>query len=477
MGDFAGLIGQIWTAEQSSSLGKKMLKDWMAKGPGPLIEYLPEPDASALAEALVAFANSDGGTIVVGVDEQGHPTGSTYPDELEEMLRVGVARCRPPVQIDWQQEETPAGAVVLIRVVRSPELHSLDDGRVLIRAGAATRPLSGDQIRQLAATKSSGDLESEGVPGATRADLDDAIIAEYLAKRVERTRRPATAPVDDLLAEIGALDDRGRPTVAGLLLFGANPQALMPQSGLTFVRFVGTELRSEDGLAGYGRREEIAGPLARLIEKTWAVLLEEMHIGAVVKGLEREERTEYPLFAVREALVNAVCHRDYRLRGRRIEIRKFADRMEIISPGGLPGFITLDNIVDEHFSRNPRIVAGLYQWGYIEELGLGVDRMIEEMTQAGHAPPDFRETPYSFTVILSNVRERAPTPRWERTMNERQAKALAYIRDNGSITNREYRDLCPGVSPETLRLDLSDLVERGLLLKIGAKKGTYYILK
>jgi ATP-dependent DNA helicase RecG len=265
--------------------------------------------------------------------------------------------------------------------------------------------------------------------------------------------------------------------MAGLLLFGSRPQAFLPQSGLTFVRFVGTEPRGEDGLAGYGRREEIGGPLARLVETVWAVLLEEMHIGAVVKGLAREERTEYPLFAVREALVNAVCHRDYRLRGRRIEVRKFADRMEIISPGGLPGFITLDNIVDEHFSRNPRLVAGLYQWGYIEELGLGVDRMIEEMTQAGHPPPVFQDTPYAFTVILSNVRQRPPTPRWERVMNERQAKALAYIQDKGRITNREYRQICPGVSPETLRLDMVDLVERGVVLKIGAKKGTYYILK
>jgi ATP-dependent DNA helicase RecG len=103
--------------------------------------------------------------------------------------------------------------------------------------------------------------------------------------------------------------------------------------------------------------------------------------------------------------------------------------------------------------------------------------MIEEMAQAGHPPPAFKDTPYSFTVSLSNVRERPPTPRGVPTMNERQAKALAYIRENGRITNREYRQICPGVSPETLRLDFVDLVERGLLLKIGAKKGTYYILK
>ncbi len=448
----------------------------LRRGPGPLLDYLPEPDGDRLAEMLVAFANTDGGTILVGVDREGRPTGQVYPEELEGALQVAEARCTPPVQVSWEQAEVADGAVIAIHVPRSPELHSLDDGRVLVRAGTENRPLTGPEIRHLAATKSSGDFEAEVVAGAGREDLDEALIAEYLEKRAERGQ-PAHLPVDDLLVEIGATDEAGHPTVAGLLLFGRNPQAFLPQSGLVFVRFVGTEPRGEDGLAGYGRREEIGGSLARIIERTWEVLLEEMHIGAVVKGLEREERLEYPPFAVREALVNAVCHRDYRLRGRRIEVRKFADRLEVISPGGLPGYITLDNIVEEHFSRNPRIVGGLYYWGYIEELGLGVDRMIEEMTQAGHPPPRFRATPYSFTVTLSNLVVRAPVPAWARSMNERQAKALAYIQEHGRITNREYRQLCPEVSAETLRLDLADLVKRGILLKVGAKRGTYYILK
>jgi ATP-dependent DNA helicase RecG len=158
-------------------------------------------------------------------------------------------------------------------------------------------------------------------------------------------------------------------------------------------------------------------------------------------------------------------------------VRMYSDRMEVISPGALPGYITVDNIVEEHFSRNPRIVNGLFQWGYIEELGLGIDRMIEEMVQAGHDPPDFKAMPYSFTVTLTNTRQRAAVPRWARSMNERQARALTYVRENGSITNREYQRICPEVSSETLRLDLVDLVERGLVLKIGSKKGTYYILK
>ena len=445
--------------------------------PGQLLEYLPDADGNRLAETMVAFANGDGGSVLIGVDEAGKPTGRVYAEDAEGALRAAELRCRPPVQVSWQVQDTGGAQVFAITIPRSTELHSLSDGRVLVRVGAANKPLGGEAIRQLAATKSSADYEAESVPGATRADLDDAVIAEYTVEREKRGRKHIGSP-DELLIDIGAMTPTGHPTTSGILLFGRNPQVYFPHSGLVFVKFLGTEPRGEGGLPGYGRREEIGGPLARIIERAWQVTLEEMTKGAVVsKGLEREEKTEYPPFAVREALVNAVCHRDYRVRGRRIEIRMFSDRMEVISPGGLPGFITVDNLVEEHFSRNPRIVAGLFQWGYIEELGLGIDRMIEEMTQAGHRPPQFKAQPHSFTVILSNVRERRPTPTWERTMNERQVRALTYLREHGSITNREYQQLCPDVTAETLRIDLADLVQRGMLMRVGAKKGTYYILK
>jgi ATP-dependent DNA helicase RecG len=454
-----------------------MWADWRERHPGQTLAFMVDADADLLAETLIAFANSDGGTILIGVDEAGQFAGRVYPDEVESALREAAHECRPPVDVRWQQAAAENGMVYAIVVKRSPELHSLADGRVLVRTGVENRPLSGDQIRQLAATKSTGDFESEVAPGAHRDDFDADVIEEFKAKWQERQHREWTRPVDELLAQVGALTEEGRPTVAGVLLFARNPQAFLPQSGLTFVKFAGTLPRGEAGQAGYGRREEIGGPLARIIQRTWEVVGEEMRIGAVVTGLEREERTEYPVAAVREALVNAVAHRDYRLGGRRIEVRMYSDRMEIISPGGLPGFITVDNIIEEHFSRNPRLVAALYQWGYIEELGLGVDLMIEEMMRAGHPAPEFKDTPYAFTVTLKNVRERAPMPAWTPSMNERQARALTYVQEHGRITNREYRELCPDVTAETLRLDLADLVERGILLQIGAKKGTYYILK
>ena len=210
------------------------------------------------------------------------------------------------------------------------------------------------------------------------------------------------------------------------------------------MKFADVTPRGAGGEFGYGRREEFIGPLPQIIDRAWRVIWEEMDKRSVVQGLKRVEQTEYPASAVREALVNAVAHRDYRLSGRSIEIRMYTDRLEITSPGGLPAHITLDNIVEEHYSRNPRIVNGLFQWGYIEELGLGIDRMFEDMLRDGHQPPRFEAKPHRFSVILSNARDAARAAQtWEGTMSERQMKAIEYLEEKGSITNSEYRELCP----------------------------------
>lgn len=456
-----------------------MLNQLLTKRPGATLAFLNQIDPLLLAETMIAFANSEGGTVVLGVDLQGRPTGRLLPEDVEGLLTQAIPLCRPPVIADWDYHETPKGSLVVLRVPRSPELHSLVDGRVLVRYRTENRPLGGEAIRHLAATKSSADFETEPVAGTSLVDLDQHLVEEYLQLKAKRGRKPER--LNEHLQEIGAMTEDGLVTVAGLLLFGRRPEAYLPQSGVIFVKFHSTEPRGRDGRAGYGRRVKIEGPMARVIERTWQVVWDEMRVEAVVEGLKRREIPEYPSFSVREALVNALCHRDYRLKGRRVEVRMYEDRLEVISPGGLPGYMTVDNLVEEHFSRNPRLVAGLFEWGYIEELGLGIDQMIEEMVQQGHPPPEFKATPYSFTVRLQNVQERLPLlpqdEAWAQNMNQRQMRVLAYLRNEGRITNRDYQVLCPDVSTETLRLDLVDLVDKGVLLKIGDKRGTYYILK
>jgi ATP-dependent DNA helicase RecG len=450
----------------------------LTQSPGQQVAFLPHAEPELIAETLTAFANADGGTVILGMDPDGRLGDVFAEEDAADALQAALRLCRPPVRTDWQQQPVAGGTIVLLRVGRSGELHSLWDGRVLVRKGAENRPVDGSDVDQLLANRPVGDFELQEVAGATRDDLDEDVIDDYLERRQKRTPRAGVLPKDKLLQQIGALTQERAPTVSGLLLFGREPQLFLPQSRAIFVRFADVQPRGPEGSFGYGRREEFLGPLPHIIDRAWRVIWEEMDKRAVVRGLHRQEETEYPQSAVREALVNAVAHRDYRLTGRSIEIRMYTDRLEVTSPGGLPAHITLDNIVEEHYSRNPRLVNGLYQWGYIEELGLGIDRMIEDMVSAGHTPPKFEAKSHRFSVILYNTKDASRAVQaWEQNMNERQIKAVEYLQRQGSITNRDYRDLCPHVGPETLRLDLADLVSKGILLKIGDKRGTRYILK
>jgi ATP-dependent DNA helicase RecG len=454
----------------------------LTQSPGQQLDFLMAPEPERMAEILTAFANTDGGTLVLGVGAEGKISGGLVEEDVADTLRAALGLCVPPVATDWQQQETPEGTIVVLQVARSPEMHKLWDGRTLIRRGLKNQSIDGEDREQLqAAGRSLGaarDFEIQEVVGATREDLDENTIDDYLERRQKRNPRSAVLPKDKLLQQIGAITSERIPTVSGLLLFGREPQLFLPQSRAIFVKFADVQPRGPEGSFGYGRREELLGPLPLIIDRAWRVIWEEMDKRAVVRGLQRQEETEYPQSAVREALVNAVAHRDYRLTGRSIEIRMYTDRLEITSPGGLPAHITLDNIVDEHYSRNPRLVNGLYQWGYIEELGLGVDRMIEDMVSAGHLPPKFDAKTHRFTVTLYNTKDPARVVQeWEQNMNDRQIKAVEYLQRHGAITNREYRELCAHVGAETLRLDLADLVTKGVLLKIGDKRGTRYILK
>ena len=211
--------------------------------------------------------------------------------KLESALREAEEHCNPTVVAgNWEALEldlatdtqastngdsengtgsTQTHTVYTLRIPRSIELHALADGRVLIRSGAKNRPLGGQEILRLASTKTTGDFEAETLPGLTKDDFSKKIVEEYLEKRTERTKRPFNGDLDELYQEIGAVDSDGKPTVSGALLFAEYPQQWIPQCSVVFAKFVGKSPRGESGLAGYTRREELTGPLPRLIEAAW----------------------------------------------------------------------------------------------------------------------------------------------------------------------------------------------------------------
>ena len=445
---------------------------------GPMLEYLPEPDAAQLATVIVAFANGTGGTVVVGMDEQGR-IYSESAEHLEPIMERALQMIAPPFRSDdlpeWSAAEMPAGQVATVAVKPVSYRVAVEGLGVFVRSGTLNvrlEPGQGGRSGQRLAS-----FEEEIVAGATLADLDDEVIADYEHRRQESGPRGEILGREELLREAGALDIAGHPTTAGILLFGKHPQQFFPQVGVVIVRYKGRSVHEAVASSEtYTRRVDVLGPLARQVERTWEILHEEIQLPATVNGLQRHEALLYPPEAVREAVVNAIAHRDYTITGQRIEVRLFDDRMEIMSPGGLPGHITIDNMRDEHYSRNPRLVRSLYYWRYIEELGQGVDIIFDTMRREHHPEPVFQDTRRNLILTLYNAVDQIAL-RYGNALNPRQERAIRWVEAHERITNREYRELCPEVTPETLRLDLRDLVEKGVLLQVGSKRGTYYIFK
>ncbi|MBI3942516.1 MAG: transcriptional regulator [Chloroflexi bacterium] len=456
----------------------------LKQGPGENLVLQPARTSPlSLATSLAALANTHGGTLILGVD-----AGLPDPDEARLRVLEATLLCDPPLILPVPESVTTGDKLLLVQGVPPglPHVYHVR-GKYLYRQGTEELPLPPERLRQLLLERSERGFELLPVADASWEDLDSNRIYRYLESRRssgEVLAVPQSGSQDltdkttrEILQAQGCLARDHRPTWAGILLFGKHPQRFLPSAEIIAVRYAGTHM-SDTYI-----REDIRDTLPEQIRRAEAFVVSNMRVGARLAGLARDEQEEYPREVIREAIVNAVAHRDYGIRGDEIRVTLYADRLEIYSPGRLPGHVTLANLKDERFSRNPGIVQILADLGFIERLGYGIDRMLSTMKARGLPEPKFEETANGFRVIISGQGSRLlpGTPqhgRWTgQGLNERQQLALAHLQAHERITNSEYQDLCPGVSAETLRRDLSDLVDKNMLLRIGEKRATYYILK
>ncbi len=319
--------------------------------------------------------------------------------------------------------------------------------------------------------------------GATLDDLDTALVQAF-RQELDR-RRPGSPRLrktdEEMLIGVGAASrvrGRLRPTLTGMLFFGRDPQQFYPAFSVTFMHFAGvTTARSAPDEPLYLDSREFRGTLPAIIDRGRATVYEKLSKRAVMDGFVRHDVPEYPEVAYREAIINALGHRDYLLEGSFVQVRLFADRLEVQSPGGLGGHLTVDNIVYEQYTRNPHIVGLLEDLGYVERRGLGVDQMIHGMTNAGLEPPVFEDRGSSFWVTLKAGSPAPPLPDMsDLGLSERQVRGLMYLRSHGRVTNREYQ-VEFNVSERTALYDLQGLVEAGLAIPVSSGRGRYYILR
>jgi len=439
------------------------------------------PGSSDLAVLISAFYNTRGGTIIIGVDDQRQPVGVDRPQGVETGI-VNIIRDRldldvlPVIRmVTYQGRE-----FVVVTCPRGPypPYFVRNEPRPYVRVGANNRLATHAEIRNLYLL--SGEVSYETLPcrGTTLADLSPALIARYRERRNRHTVGALDLSNEELLRNLGCVvEEEGRllPTNAGVLLFSEDPYRFLRQNEITCAQFKGTDmLRTID-------RKDLRGALPDLVMAAEQFLYRHIRIGHEVIGFEGIDYWEYPREALREALINAVIHRDYSIAGGRIRIFMFDDRIEFYSPGDLLPGVTVEKmqrLESQSKLRNPIIVEVFRDLGgFIEKMGTGIQRMARAMEEHGLPRPRFEELGDEFRVTLIGPGERfmEKTPGLVRKMelNDRQRQALAYIRQHGRITRREYETLT-GVRHSLANRELRDLVDKGMVSRRGTGQQIHY---
>jgi ATP-dependent DNA helicase RecG len=304
------------------------IRQLIAQGEGNTIEFkesLPVP--AELAKAMVAFANTDGGWLLVGVTDRGDVRGVTFGDrEAQLVLNVARNNCVPHLQPTTETVELDDKTVAVIRVERGRQKPYQANERIYVRIGASTRVAT--QVELLSMLQESGLLSFDQLPvlNATLDDLDLDKARDYLARQTDPAQLAANGDVLELLTHLKAVvryEERRIPSIGGLLLFGKYPQRELMHSELR-------GFQGRDVVGPITDKQDCRGTLPEIIDQATEFMRRNRRIVPRMEGIRRIDVEEYPLPAVREAIANGVAHRDYALTGSSIRLFLFDDRLEII---------------------------------------------------------------------------------------------------------------------------------------------------
>ena len=432
--------------------------------------------ATDVRDTIAAMAMTEGGMIVHGVDDQRRIVGCPLSQNTQNRITRIAMECGVDVQIRQVAVGDAELTITAVPAVRG-RIVTTPDGRLLRRVGGDSQPLRGDSMARFVREREQRTAEDEPVVAFDRsafsvdaineallADGRPAIDAEQMPRALADLRLaiPASPPLDQRVLRGAAV------------LFAKDPRDFVRGAAVQLVRRAGTG----PGRGPVIERTECVGPLAETITCCMDFIARQGGGLEVVTGGRREVLPAYPPTVVREAIVNALAHRDYGLVGTTVDVTVWDDRVEVCSPGALPGHITIDNMRREHYSRNPRIMGVLKTLGYVEEYGEGVDRMFREMESRLMEPPVFEATAVSVAVTLHNrVLVDVDDQIWLRQLGTEltgdETQALIAARRQGGVTPRSLRALAPDTDVDAL---LARMVSKRLLRRVGVRGGSRHVL-
>jgi ATP-dependent DNA helicase RecG len=461
----------------------------------------------SLRETLSAFSNTCGGVVILGLDESRGfaAVGLLNPAKLAaDFGSMCSSEMEPAIRPLIQIHQFEAEQVVVA------EIPELDPGQrpcfyigagmtkgSFVRVSDGDRRLSAYEVQMMLSSRGQPRDDEQAVPGTGIGDLIQASTDALIARL--RTSRPYAFQDLDRLAVlrrakvlVPAQDGKEAVSLAGLLALGSYPQEQFPQLMLTFVHY--PTVTGAQSAAGERFLDNVAleGPIPVMARDALAAIRRNMSRRAVVAGAGRQDIWEYPETALREAVVNALVHRDLSgsAMGTQIQVEMYPDRLVIKNPGGLFGPVTVDSLGEEGISsaRNATLIKLLEDVPLpgetrtvCENRGSGIRSMLDALLTAGMSPPQFEDRISSFAVTFPNhTLLSEETLRWitglgEHGLTDSQCVALAILREEELLDNRAYR-AATGVDSRVATAELQDLVARELVAQTGTRRWAQYRL-
>lgn len=387
------------------------LTDHLGRDERPNLEFKQNAsDRDHIGRAIGALSNDLGshgvGHLLIGVDKHGKAVSIDVSDEA--LLQVANIRNEgkvlplPVMTVDRANfDQVPC---IVVRIDPSPHPPVAVDGVVWVRPGPTTRRATPDEERVLAERRRAGDrsFDERPVPGSTLVDIDVELFrSTYLPAAIApEVLRDNERAVEDHLAALHLFDsDQSTPTVVGLLVAGFEPTAWVPGAYIQFVRYEGV-----DQTAPIVDAEELRANVIGQLQTLERLLRANVRTAVVEGGgLRQEERPDYPIVALREAIINALAHRNYESSHAPTSVRWFDDRVEILSAGGPFGSVTPENFTERNDYRNPVLASALKHLGYVNRFGRGIALIQGTLAANGNPPAEFQIDAAWWSVTMRSV--------------------------------------------------------------------------
>jgi len=459
----------------------EMLRQIAASGETDTTEFKRTTgELTAGIRTVCALLNKGGGFVLFGVHDSGRLSGQPVSTKTREEIAQQLHKIEPPVFPDLEEVPLDSGNSVLVLRVTGGGGPYTFDGRPYVRSGPTTSVMPQAEYQRLLLEKLHGTHRWENRPaeGITPDDLDASEIVRTVEEAIRRGRMedPGTRNLTALLTGFNLMEE-DKVLNAAVVLFG-RPERLAsryPQCSLRMARFRG---RDSLGIMDDNRQE--VGNAFDLLVRGQRFLRDHLPIaGRVVPGLfEREDDPLYPPVALREALANALCHRDYAISGGAVSIGIYDDRLEISSAGSLPFGLSVESLRAPHRSRpwNPLIAEVFYRRGIIERWGRGTLSIVELTTRAGMNSPEW-EIQAGEVLVRFDPARFIPPARVAHNISPLQRSILTNLAQTGPCAISQMVTLLPNIPRRTLQANLKLLRHYEIVFLSGRGQGAKWMLK